>query len=92
MNDNKYCCRCAALISNINTADYYSHISIKYCPKCAEIVEREKTAARVKALRQRKKQKDKLRDEQLVLLQEENELLRRNIIALRENIERTKRI
>jgi hypothetical protein len=35
-------------------------------------------------LRQRKKQKDKFRDEQLVLLKQENELLRQRIQKLRE--------
>jgi len=86
MNDIKYCQRCGAIISDLNTADYFSHISIKYCSQCAEKVNREKTAARMAALRKRKKQKDKYRDEQLILLQEENELLRKNIIRLREMI------
>ncbi len=84
MNDIKYCQRCGAVISDLNTADYFSHIRIKYCRRCAEQVEREQTAVRVAALRRRKKQKDKFRDEQLILLQEENELLRKNIIRLRE--------
>ena len=86
MNDIKYCQRCGMKISDLNTADYFSHIRIKYCPQCAKKVEHEQTAARVAALRKRKKQKDKYRDEQLVLLREENELLRKNIIRLREMI------
>jgi hypothetical protein len=40
----------------------------------------------VNALRKRKKQKDKFRDEQLDLLREENELLRLRIIQLREDV------
>lgn len=87
MSDLKFCSRCGVVISNLVTGDYYSHISIKYCTKCAEVVEREKTAARVKALRQRKRTKDKTRDEQLELYKEENNLLRQNIIALRESLE-----
>lgn len=91
MNDIKYCVRCGAFISDVNAADWYSHISIKYCNVCRREAEREKTALRVAALRQRKKQKDKFRDEQLEiiserneLLKEENELLRKKVMQLRE--------
>lgn len=90
MNNIKHCIRCGVLISDVNTADWYSHMSIKYCDFCRRESEREKTALRVAALRQRKKEKDKLRDEQLViiterneLLKEENELLRKKVLQLR---------
>lgn len=84
MNDVKYCVRCGAMISNVNNADWYSHISVKYCPDCRKESDRQKTALRVYNLRQRKKQKDKFRDEQLELLKVENELLRKRVIMLRE--------
>jgi len=83
MKEIKYCEHCGAIISNIENSDYFSHISIRYCPDCAKKTEREKTATRVAALRRRKKIKDKFRDEQLVLLQQQNELLQnRNITSL----------
>ena len=86
MKEIKYCQNCGLIISNIENSDYFSHISIKYCPDCSKKIEREKTAARVAALRKRKKIKDKFRDEQLILLQQQNELLEKRIIQLREEI------
>ena len=83
MKEIKYCENCGIMISKIENSDYFSHISIRYCPDCAKKTEREKTATRVAALRRRKKIKDKFRDEQLVLLQQQNELLQnRNITSL----------
>lgn len=86
MKELKFCGRCGRIISDINTADYYRHISVKWCDNCSMIIKREQTAARVAAFKKRKKAKDKFRDEQLELLREENELLRKNIIQLRENL------
>lgn len=85
ISDIKYCTRCGVKISDINTADYFSHIRIKYCPECRRAAEQEQTALRVKALRQRRRAKNKVLDEQLELLKEENELLRQRIIELRQN-------
>lgn len=53
-------------------------------PDCRKESDRQKTALRVYNLRQRKKQKDKFRDEQLELLKVENELLRKKVLMLRE--------
>lgn len=86
MIENKYCQVCNKLISNIDQSDFYSFIRIKYCDKCRAEVKRKQTLARVHALRQRKKQIDIERDTQLELLKQENELLRQNIIRLKENI------
>ena len=86
MKEIKYCENCGLMISKIENLDYFSHISIRYCHDCAKKIEREKTAARVAALRKRKKNKDKFRDEQLVLLEQQNELLQKRIIQLREEI------
>ena len=86
MRELKFCQYCGKCISDINESDYFSHISIKYCSDCSDKAKKEKNLARVKAYRQRKKIKDKFRDEQLKLLQEENELLRKKIIQLREDV------
>ena len=84
--DIKYCKTCGALISDINNADWYSHIAKQYCTDCRKNSDRMKTAIRVYNLRQRKKIKDKYRDEQLILLQEENKLLKQQNLQLREKI------
>lgn len=86
MIENKYCIRCNKHISNINTDDYYSFIRIKYCPECKPIVKKEQTLKCIKESRQRKKEQNRLRDIQLDLLKKENELLRLNIIKLKENL------
>lgn len=87
MTDIKYCRRCGAMISDVNNTDWYRHISVKYCTDCRKESDRQKTALRVYNLRQRKKQKDKFRDEQLELLKVENELLRKRVFKLREETE-----
>ena len=95
MRNVKMCERCnAAIISNIHNADtnYYSHIRIKYCDKCREIVKREQTAARVRRLKERKKAEHKEELTRLELLQRENETLRRNYVELCENIETLKKL
>ena len=90
MKDIKYCCSCGRAISRIDEADWYSHMSKKYCSDCRKKSDREKTSARVAALRKRKKIKDKFRDEQLVLLQQQNELLEKRIIQLHEEVYRNR--
>lgn len=87
MTDIKYCKRCGAMISDINNTDWYRHMSVKYCSFCRKESDRQKTALRVYKLRQRKKEKDKFRDEQLELLKVENELLRKRVLKLREETE-----
>lgn len=87
MRDIKYCKRCGREISNVNEADWFRHISVKYCEQCREQSDREKTALRVHNLRQRKKEKDKFRDEQLELLEEENKLLRQKVVQMREQMD-----
>ena len=91
MTDVKRCKRCGKIISDVSSADWYSHIRIQYCDACRKQSDREKTAIRVAELRKRKRQKDKFRDRELELmkernqlLQEENEILRQKIINLRE--------
>ena len=95
MNDVKRCKRCGKIISDVSSADWYSHIRVQYCESCRKQSDREKTAIRVAKLRERKRQKDKFRDRELELmkernqlLQEENEILRQKIINLREENEK----
>ena len=95
MNDVKRCKRCGKIISDVSSADWYSHIRVQYCDACRKQSDREKTAIRVAELRKRKRQKDKFRDRELELmkernqlLQEENEILRQKIINLREENEK----
>lgn len=93
MTDIKRCKRCGKVISNVNSADWYSHIRIQYCDACRKQSDREKTAIRVAKLRERKRQKDKFRDQELELmkqkvamLEEENELIRQRLIKSREEV------
>lgn len=95
MNDVKRCKRCGKIISDVSSADWYSHIRVQYCESCRKQSDREKTAIRVAELRKRKKQKDKFRDRELELMKErnqllqgENEILRQKIINLREENEK----
>ena len=85
MKEIKYCQHCGKIISRLDNADYYSHISVKYCNDCAVDIKREKTLQRVNAFRHRKRQKDKYKDEQLELLKQENDLLRERLKELRLN-------
>lgn len=80
MSDIKFCERCCKKISDINTSDWYSHISIKYCEECRQIVKKEQTAARVQRLRQRKREKEKEQSEKLRLLEIENANLRKLLL------------
>lgn len=82
VNNIKMCERCNhVIISNLHNenTDYYSHIRVKYCESCRKIVEREQAAERLKRWRANKKTQDKLKDEKITLLEEENEVLRKNI-------------
>lgn len=95
MTDVKRCKRCGKIISDVSSADWYSHIRVQYCESCRKQSDREKTAIRVAKLRERKRQKDKFRDRELELmkernqlLQEENEILRQRLIKLREENEK----
>lgn len=86
MNDIKYCTVCNKEIANINTANYYSFIRIKYCPECKIKVTQNQNLKAVHEMRKRKKLINKERDTQIDLLKQENELLRKRIIALKEQI------
>lgn len=81
----KYCEICGVEISNMNNpgTNLWRHQALMYCPECRKLSDKQKTLARVHKLRKKKKEKDKLRDEELELMKEkvrllteENELLR----------------
>ena len=80
--DIKRCEKCYKIISDINTSDYYSHIRIKYCPDCKEIVLREKTKARMQRLRERKKLQEQERNMKIKQLEAENDILRKRLEAI----------
>lgn len=82
MTPIKLCERCNAVaISNINMegTDFYSHIRIKYCDKCRQIVKKEQTARSMQALRRRRREENQEIRTQNELLKQENELLKENI-------------
>ena len=76
MDPIKRCKRCFKTISNIYDADLYSHMSIKYCPECREIVRKEQARERINRLRARQREAAKLKDDRIRQLEMENEILR----------------
>lgn len=90
--EKKYCEKCWKLISDINTADYFSHIRIKYCPECAKAIHNEQKALRMKSVRRMTRENHKLTKQLNNRLMQENELLKRQLEAKREEIERLGRI
>jgi len=73
----KNCVRCGTVISDINSADYYSHISIQYCKACRAAVKKEKTLLRVQKLRTQKRVEKKELQDKIRQLETENQVLRR---------------
>lgn len=78
----KRCARCYTPISFEDSADWYSHIRIKYCDECAKIVEKEKAAERFRRYKERQREAAKLRDQRLKELEIENSILREKIKAI----------
>lgn len=87
MQDRKYCERCCKLISDISSADYYSHIRIKYCRQCAEQINRERAVIFSKARRRRIRENNKLARQLNDKLLQENEMLKRQLELVRERLE-----
>lgn len=77
MKEVKNCVRCGTVISDINSADYYSHISIQYCKACKAAVKKEKTLLRVQKLRTQKRAEKKELQDKIRQLETENQVLRR---------------
>ena len=78
----KRCARCYTSISFEDSADWYSHIRIKYCDDCAKIVEKEKAAERFQRYKERQREAAKLRDQRLKELEIENSILREKLKAI----------
>ena len=78
----KRCARCYTPISFEDSADWYSHIRIKYCDDCAKIVEKEKAAERFQRYKERQREAAKLRDQRLKELEIENSILREKLKAI----------
>lgn len=90
MNDIKRCQKCGVIISDINTADYYRHIRVKYCSTCGPAINRLNAAERSKKVREQTRANNKLRRELNSELKKENELLLRQLEQAREMIEELK--
>lgn len=87
IQERKYCQRCCKMISDINNADYYSHIRIKYFKECAAEIHREQAAIFAKEKRRKIKENNKLSRLLNNKLMQENELLKRQLEQARERIE-----
>lgn len=86
MDGVKCCERCGVVIAYEETADWYAYIRIKYCDPCRKKVNNDQTAERMRQLRKRKRQEQAAQKTQLELLKEENELLRRRVQQLRNEV------
>lgn len=78
----KRCERCFKPISFMDSADWYSHIRVKYCDECKAIVEKEKAAERFRRFKEKKMEASRLRDQRLQELELENAILREKLKAL----------
>lgn len=97
MKNIKICERChATAISDLNDAetDYFRHIAVKYCDECRKIVNREKTAERVKRYKERKRAElqgiQTAEQTQLDILRMENHKLMQDYFEICKVIERLK--
>lgn len=88
MEDKKYCQKCGRFISDINTADYYRHIRVKYCKSCASDVNRENAAVRSAEIRKQTRENNKLARQLNKELLKENEMLKRQLEEVRERMEK----
>lgn len=66
----------------MESADWYSHIRVKYCDKCREVVNREQTAARMAKYRRNLKEENKEQKVRIKCLELENESLRERLKLL----------
>ena len=78
----KRCARCYTPISFEDSADWYSHIRIKYCDECRKIVDKENAAERFRRYKNRQEEAARLRDQRLKELEIENSILREKLKAL----------
>lgn len=91
MKGDKVCSFCGKWLGNYitgeapeGTASYYSIIRRKYCPECRTWKRTLDFRFYCAEYHKRKKKQDKERDQQLLLLTDENKALRQLIAQLRE--------
>lgn len=90
----KYCKFCGKYLGdtvtcidgNGNEIDYYSIIALKYCRPCAKMAREQSNCINLHNYRQRQKAIKKAEKTRLELLEEENDLLRKQIMQLRNDI------
>jgi len=84
MTETKKCQRCGTVIGDAYSTDYYAYIRMKYCPECKKTVTNMQAAERMKKFRYKNRMMNKAMKDRVQLLEEENELLRKRIVQLRE--------
>lgn len=92
----KFCIWCGDYLVDTDTGitkdgqeiSYYKAIALKYCDECREKAYKQGDKLRLYNFRQRQKQERKAQKTRLALLEEENELLRQQILKLREELSR----
>lgn len=92
-NADHYCSVCERWIGNHNTGatpwgnrSYFSIIRTKYCKDCKPMMINQQTALRLHNMRVRNRQLREAEKTKVTLLEEENELLRLQIVELRSKI------
>lgn len=80
----KKCVVCGRMIAMEETTDYYRYIRLKYCPSCAKNIHRMQNANRMSLKRHEARTRIKLCGEINTELVTENDLLRAQLIRLRE--------
>lgn len=98
MNGDKYCVICRAWLGNYITgetpeghASYYSIIKRKYCPVCKPWKRSLDTRFNQAEYRKRLKKKRQETEKRIVLLTDENQLLKRMLADMRSELEYYKR-
>lgn len=79
----KVCKRCGKVMRIEN---WFSAISTKYCPDCRKAVKRMQTANCMAEKREKARERRNLEREKMRLVEDENEILRREIAELRARI------
>lgn len=80
----KHCKRCGVVIADTDQGDYYHNIRVQYCDACRLASKRESKAAYMRELRKKTKEQHKITQEMCKELRESNDLLRAELIRLRE--------
>lgn len=96
MEGDKFCEVCGKYLGNVDTwkGGYYSFLKTKYCSECGKIVDKQNRKKAADKYNKRKRKKKKIEEQnqlkennQVKKLSVENELLRKQIIKLREQLQ-----